>query len=903
MNPFKNLFLILLMGLLCAVGHGQTQADLNRALLNKELEKRNLNYDDVEKRLREEGFDVDSLDINTLSPEDQQKIENILIEMSNAAPVIEQVEDQKEEETTPQAIVEPIGQEATPRKNTAQSVPVEIYGQDLFRNAVIQLINNSNQLKAPESYVLGQGDQLVISIWGRSQLESSHTIQSDGFIRLVDGRLRVYVKGLTIAEARNKLRNFLSREYSFEEGEFEIAVNYARTVRVSIYGEVLQNPGSYTISGFNSGLNALSLVGGPNNIGSLRNIKLQKANGQSINIDVYEFMTNPSVQSQYYLEDNDIILVPVSDKIVKITGAVRRPFKYELKSGEGLQTLLDLAGGMSENAFRKKIQIKRYENNQQKIIDIDLSDLNSGIGEYTLLNGDEIYVENIERPYRNYVSITGEVQKPGEYERLPAMRVLDLVNKAGLLPNANLDLIYLIRTKEDGTNELVKINLSSIQANPDGNANILLNERDKIEIWSQERFADQTQINVAGAVRFPGSFPFDRTGQTRVTDAIQLAGGLRRDASSFATIFYNDPLRNKSTYYKTIEDLESLINNPDSEENVVLNAFDSLVVQSVNRLDEKLFVRIEGAVNDPGTFQFGDGMTLKDLIILAGGFKTSAARKNIEVSRAMIKDNEPVNVVVANLEIDENYDVISKGVASDGKYILEPYDNVAVRYIKDFDLQERVFIKGEVNVPGPYALYENNQRILSVINRAGGLTQEAFPEGATLLRNDSKLGPIVIKLDEIISDPGSEFNFILRDGDEITIPKINEFVAIKGATRVKEVALESNISDYNLIRVPYHSGKDALFYIEQFAGGFDDKADKSKVFVEYANGEIKQAKRGLFKCKYPEVRKGSVITVGYKQEEEKKETEKDTDWSKVLQDSVGQALSILTLILLVQRID
>jgi len=173
-----------------------------------------------------------------------------------------------------------------------------------------------------------------------------------------------------------------------------------------------------------------------------------------------------------------------------------------------------------------------------------------------------------------------------------------------------------------------------------------------------------------------------------------------------------------------------------------------------------------------------------------------------------------------------------------------------------------------------------------------------------LIRTNKNMGSIIIKLDDILRNPQSEFNIVLKDGDEITIPKISEFVTIKGATRVKEVSLDSNVAEFNLIRVPYFENKNAYYYIDQFAGGFDDNADKAKVFVEYANGEIKHSKMGLFKRRYPKVKKGSVITVGYKAPEELVEDENSkTDWTKVLTDSVGQALSILTLILLIQKVD
>jgi len=241
---------------------------------------------------------------------------------------------------------------------------------------------------------------------------------------------------------------------------------------------------------------------------------------------------------------------------------------------------------------------------------------------------------------------------------------------------------------------------------------------------------------------------------------------------------------------------------------------------------------------------------------------------------------------------------------ANGTYQLEPFDNIAVRYNKDFELQKRVFMRGEVFVPGPYAIWKKNLRISDVIERAGGMTEEAFPAGATLFREEDEIGSIVIKLDEISRNPQSEFNFVVKNGDEIFIPKISEFVSIKGATRVWEVVSSEAIDEGNTIRVPYHHNKDALFYINEFAGGFDEKADKNKIFVRLANGEIKRIKNGFLRKKYPKVFQGSTITVGYKSEEKEEEEKKtDVDWTKLLGDGVSQAMSILTLILLIQRLD
>ena len=711
------------------------------------------------------------------------------------------------------------------------------------------------------------------------------------------------MKGLKLSDAREKILKILKRDYSFNFGEFNLAVNYSRTLRISIYGEVVGSPGSYAISGFNNAFNAISAVNGPNNYGSLRNIQLQKAGGKTLKMDVYEFMKNPSVESNYYLDEGDVIIVPIQGNVVEISGAIKRPLKYELLDNEGLNELIDFAGGFTRDAYKKKIQLKRFENDQQVILDLDWYELNSKSINFKLHDGDVVTIEQIEKKARNFVIVKGEIDKPAQYERVADMRLRDLANKVGLNSNTSTGILYLTRTNKNGTKSLLKLNLDEVLKDSTSAQNIVLQDLDELEFWSKKRFADKATITIKGAVREEGIYPYDQSGKFKVRDAIRMAGGLRRDASNYATIHKSDPLNRNRKYYKTIDNLQDLINNGNEDSNFILSPFDSLVIDSRNSFEDELFVRIEGAVNNPGKFQYGEEMTIKDLLVLAKGFKMAASTNNIEISRVIRDENKPTRIVVALLEIDKDFKVLTTGTAN-GEYKLEPFDNVAVRFIKDFELQERVFLTGEVEVPGPYAIFKDNLRISTLIQKAGGLTDEAYPAGATLYREDQEIGKVVIKLEDILKDERSEFNFIVKNGDRIDIPTGNEFVTIKGATRVKEVLGKGAIDFNNEIKVPYQSGKDAMYYINEHAGGLADNADKSKIFVEHANGEIKRPKPGLFKKRYPIALQGSVITVGAKSEKEEERDEKEkVDWTKVLGDSVGQAMSILTLILLIQRLD
>ena len=881
------------------------QLFVNKSAIVQELDKRGLEYNEVKDALLLQGIDIENLQPESLTPEQVKQIEDTILALTKN----KQQEEQAASETTLKA--EPVEESrdtVIPDKAILKTEPLEqakfeeeVFGQGLFRNKVVEVYQKSNELNAPDSYILGPGDEVIVSIWGRSQLDQSYVIESNGFITIANGSQRVYLRGLSLADARRKLRRFFSQIYSFGSGEFNVALNYSRTVKISIYGEVGQNPGSYSISAFNSAFNALALVKGTNDIGSLRKIQLQKASGETMVMDVYELLRDPAIQNNYFLEENDVILVPVADNIVTVEGGVKRPLKYEMVNGEGLTELFDFCGGFTENAYPEKVQIKRFVDGQQTITDLDWEAYKRDEKNFLLENGDVVIVSTLDESFRNFVEVTGEVLNPGIYERTPGMTIRALIEKAGLKITSSTEIAYLTRTAPNGLSEIVKVDLNSILTQSESLSNLTLKDSDLLEIWSQERFNDAMQFSVSGAVRQAGQWPYDNSNNIRVVDAIQMAGGLTRDASNFAIIHRNDPLNPKAKSYKTIDNLDELFANPGSTSNFIMSPFDSLVVESKNTFQEEAYVRIEGAVNRPGEFQYGESMTIKDLLTLAGGFKLAASTNNIEISRVIIQNNEPTRTVVEKLQLDRTFNLVN----GDGpEYELEPFDNVAVRFVNDFELQQRVFLTGEVKYPGPYAISIDNERISSVIRRAGGLTDEAFPPGATLEREEGDYGSVVIKLDDILKNSNSEFNFVVKNGDIINVPKVKEFVTIRGATKVQEVVGEDAINAGNEIHVPFHEGKDAMFYINEYAGGLSDLADKQKVFVKYANGEIKKPKNGFFKKRYPKVEQGSEISVGYKAiKPEEETTTSDVDWTKVLGDSVAQAMSILTLILLIQRLD
>ena len=344
-------------------------------------------------------------------------------------------------------------------------------------------------------------------------------------------------------------------------------------------------------------------------------------------------------------------------------------------------------------------------------------------------------------------------------------------------------------------------------------------------------------------------------------------------------------------------DLDKAINQPNDANNVFLEPYDSIHIYKRDEYLEDVTVTIFGAVNNPGTFGYGDGMTLVDAITFAGGFRLSSATNHIEVSRVIIRDNQPSKTIVEKVSLTRQ--ALKDFQNSDSQYKLEPYDNVFVRYVPEFELQQNVTIIGEVKLPGEYSLIKDNETVYDIIQRAEGLTEEAFPAAATINRTEDDLGLLVMRLDEVMKDPNSKFNYALKNLDTIMIPKIKDYVRIVG------YAQDLIVSNKKQTTTPYHENKDALFYINEYAGGFADNARTDKVFVRYPNGEVKTTTRRFpFGKKHPYVVPGSIISIGAQPiDPSANKNEEDVNWTKVLGDSVAQAMSILTLILLVQRLD
>jgi len=889
----KRLFFSLLI-LLPLAAAGQSSSMISMA--QDELQKRGLNETEVRTRLLEEGIDVDNIPPNEYAYY-RSRVTNILDKMqaekaaaTSATPT--GVADTTTAPTYEEAFTSNIFPQTTPGEAAAEEALEEsnisrtdsniIYGHNLFTDNAMGVFRTTDGAQAPDTYVLGEGDEVHISIFGSSQTEIHQRIGADGSIQPA-GSTKIFLKGLTLDKAREAIRSRLASHYSFRQDQIAVTITTARTISVSIYGEVGVQ-GGFTISALNTAFNALAAAGGPTPIGSVRNIQLMRS-GKTNKLDLYTYMTNPDPKVQYDLQNNDVMFIPVAQKIVQVNGAVNRPMKYELIEGETLVDLLRYAGGLKYNVYPDFVQIERYIDGEKKYLEYDLNNVLSGTQKIDMQNGDIVLIRTANIPMENFVAINGDVYYGGSYDLEKNGSLLTLIENAKPTFTAKTDYVFVERTRPDETVEVLTVPFPGVNGNPD----FTLQARDVVRVMQQSTYRDIDTIAVSGEVRVPFLRQFGLNDRMSISEAIEYAGGLKPNVFPVAYIFRKDLTNPDKMEYLRVSletDGEMLLQPGDR-----LNVYDNSTYTNIGE------IRINGAVKNPFGTAFDPSLTLHDLIAMAGGFEIGAAYDRVEIFRVNISNTQEVIYDLITLAVDENYNI--KGE----EFQLQPYDNIVVRMTPNFSIGRMVEVNGRVKYPGVYILEDNRTHLSEIIKLAGGLLDDADPY-ARLFRTYRNRGNIGLDLDEmtrrskdIKSDP------ILMEGDVINVLRQENTVTIRETgTRMAQYVPEEFSSENKT--VIYQGNRSAKWYIRHYAGGFQKTADKNSVTVTMPNNRTESVTKILgIRC-YPKVYPGGTITLRIDQDKrEKLEKEKEKiNWDETLSRSLSSLTSIISIILLVDRL-
>lgn len=735
----------------------------------------------------------------------------------------------------------------------------KIFGYDLFRSDKLNFSPNLN-IPTPAGYILGPGDGIVIDLWGDTQQYWTLEVSPEGTVRPQD-LSPIYVNGLTIEMAREKLVNRLSQAYGGlkpSDGSkptifHQISLGNIRSINVTIVGEV-HSPGNYALNSLSTVFTALYAAGGPSEEGTFRSIRLMRDNKLKAEVDVYDFLVDGIKPNDELLRDGDVIIVKLNQGQVTVEGEARRPGFYELKKGETFEDLIENFGGFNSNAFKSFILVDRFSDSGKKILNISASNFGTEYPE----DGDVVSIRLNQEVYSNRVVLEGAVQMEGAFELSTGLTVKGVIEKSGgLKGDAYVERATIYRMRKDFSQETLSFNLREV----------LAGEQPDIQLMSE----------------------------------------------------------------------------------------DVVRVSSIYDLREEYYVEIAGEVALAGTYPYIDRMTVEDLVLLAGGLTDGASGARVEISRRNTGGLPNSLSEIITLEINKDLSMSN----AKQEVEIEPFDQIFIRKKPNYNLQQQVTVEGEVSSPGIYVISRKDERISDIVNRAGGLTSYAYPDGAVLIRktefaskqsdydlnleklkllqmkilgdtaqtmNEARLQlydrldvliiktqkdkeeaedkeqqlinlepnsaadsllarvrlneeePTVLDLNQILNNPGSKYDLIVKEGDLITIPGKLETVRVAGEV----------ISALNLRYDETFSFKD---YIND-AGGFASTARKGRSYVQYPNGRRKQARRFLFFKFYPRVEPGSTIIVTRKPDRDKVS----------LQEILAITSSLATITFLVDRI-
>jgi protein involved in polysaccharide export with SLBB domain len=885
-------FVLLFLSFTSIESYAQNAPQTVLAQVQAMLNSKGLNETDVKARLKSKGLDVEKMSQEDLI-KNRAEIEKTISEMeaeknSGKTASVENagVKEGKDLGVAPKEKLELVSADMVPtskveiladklQEKVADKLPASaIYGHSIFREKSIEVYRVSKDASPPESYILSPGDKINVLIFGKSQADLSYEINTAGFIS-PNLMPKIFLGGLTLKQAKDLLISRFSSYYVFNRDQFALILNTSRTLSINIFGEV-EKVGTYTTSALNTALNALSVSGGPTEIGTVRNIQIIRGNTKKV-LDVYAFMTNPIVQFEFFLQNNDIIYVPAAEKVVTLEGAVNRPMRYELKTGEGLKELIGFAGGLRVDAFTEIVQVQRIENNKVVLNDYSFTDVLNGKIKLELMNGDVVKLKLINAPLMNYVRVNGAVNYAGDYALSTTSTISALLQKAKLKPEAKKEQAFLLRKKLDQTTEVISINLDNILSGED--KDISLQQEDEVLVYEQARYVDQFKISIVGEVRSPFERAFAYDKGLTIKEALELAGGLKPEASKSGYIYRTDPFNAKKTTYLPVD-----INMSSSEK---LMPGDQLVVFNKENYVFESSISISGDVNAPTTLRYDASLSIPDLIKIAGGLKVSSDPQYVEVFRLGFEVGKPPIRSLLKVDLNKNMEPVS------GSFGLQPFDIIVIRKTPEFGLQELVTITGEVKKQGPFVLESKKYHFSDLIEDAGGFNAIADVYNTTLIRYSEEKGLIAFNAEDAMKFKRNlQKDPILLDRDYIVVPRQDNIVTI-----------DPNGTNYKLaggqkeINLTYQGTASAKWYVKKFGGGFAESKNKKYFRVIHQGGIQESTKEWLFFRNHPRVKPGDRVSIYYltKEEKEKKEA-KPFDWDKF----VTRILALFTTLALIQ---
>ncbi|EGQ8681415.1 OtnA protein [Vibrio parahaemolyticus] len=763
------------------------------------------------------------------------------------------------------------------------------FGLDLFAGSPTTFAPISD-VPVPADYTVGAGDEIVIQLFGKENTTHRLRVNRAGIINF-PSLGPVQVAGMTFSDVRDSLNQRVKEQMIGVRSD--ISLGEMRTMQVFVMGDAYK-PGAYTVSALTTISQAIYYSGGFSESGALRNVQL-KRNGQVIRkLDMYDLLLKGDARNDIRLLPGDVVFIGALGNTISIDGEVNRPAIYEIKPGETYKQAIQMAGGFTANAYSDQIEVKRYAAKGARDA-LTLNFSQSHDQQIKVKDGDAVNVLKKNEELTRYVQIEGDVRHPGFIEWKSGLRIADLFQSVDTSFNSTADVSYAVVVREINPQrdiEVYQVNLANAILSPSSKDNLKLNSRDRVLVFNRFNNEDldilADQETVAKAKTLEQAQLQAQQEQLKEQEvmsssvAVSSATPLEKDSKQSKIVFRGKEI--------TKDDFEALKQNTRR----TLLAPVLLQLQQQSRLGlATQIAEVFGEVKHPGRYPITPRMTISTLIEAAGGLTYNAFTINAELARTVINSkDERASIYIERIDLRQAI----KGSAPDDAIIVGR-DRLNILEKPDVKLQSTVTLQGEVRFPGTYTVRQG-ETLGDLLERAGGLTEFAHPQGAIFTREalrlqeqkllnqyaadmraetakktfraDSNMGSVisdpdktlkfveeasrskalgrmVVQLNRILKDERSA-DFMLEDGDFLFVPTFRNTVSIMGEVQVPITYLLDNKLDVD-------------DYLNK-AGGAKKQADEDRIFVVRADGSVYKPTSGYwFGNNHEELKAGDTIVV------------------------------------------
>lgn len=672
-----------------------------------------------------------------------------------------------------------------------------VFGHSIFENKSSVFLPSYN-IPTPDSYKLSAGDEVIIDVWGAVVTNIRATISPEGSI-FIPNLGPVSFTGQTVAQAEKSVKTYLSKIYSGLEGEnpdtfVKLSLGKMRSVTVNVIGEV-KIPGFYTMPALTTVSSAIYMAGGLTPIGTVRDIRIYRDGKPAATFDLYKYMVSGSKDGDIRLEDNDIIVVASYKKVVAVSGAVKRPMRYEMTDNESVADLIEYSGGFSDNSYPDEIYVGRvkYEEGGTGAVSKLYTVSKQEYGTFVLEDGDILSVKANNGRFSNRVNISGAVWRPGDYSLQENIKTLDALVAAagGLQEGAFLERGYIIRYGEKREREQVSFSLQNVIL---GGEKVALHPDDSVRIFFKSSLVQKRTVTVDGEVNRPGEFEY-RYGMT-LGDAVLMAGGLT-DAATLERVEVarriaggKENLDLKDTIAIILH--YNLLSKPEDAE-TVLSPFDMVYVRRSAVYKPQQVITIEGQVNYPGSYAMEKNVVrLSDVVSKANGFNMDAYPQGATLTRVLTQEEMERLIIAKNIAKNQMQDSTASTFLD--SMLVEDRYNIAINLdlavqnpgsdydvvLRDGDIikvpkyNNTVRISGAVLYPNTVT-YKPGANYKYYVSGGGGFSKEAIKRDTYMIHAN---GNVAIK--------GSPL-FKVQPGTEIVVPEKSQDDRLLRAQRVSTI--------------------------------------------------------------------------------------------------------------------